>query len=182
MQSGNDEAVVSLVVDASGLRQGSTEAVALGKRIIDGLAAIKSAADGTGAGITAAGVQIVKSLGDQGRFLNQVERSLNPYAAAANKAATELNRLVGIMEKGGEAGTRAAGLIEAQAQKVLTLKTAIESASSSTQIFNQLWSQAEQILNKAISGFSGLIAKFEPIVASAQRMTGEIAALNNMRL
>lgn len=178
MQTSNDEAVVSLVVDASGLQKGSAEAQALGKRIVDSLDAIKTAANSVGPGMATAGASIVKSLGDQARFLNQTERSLNPYTAAVTKATGELNRLIGIMEKGGEAGARASGMIEAQAQKILQLKIVATGAADAANGFNAAWAQAEQTLQRAISGLSSLISKFEPSAASARQMTSELANLN----
>jgi hypothetical protein len=179
LQSSNDDAVVSLVVDASGLRQGSVEAVALGKRIIDSFKAIENAAGSVTGAVSVSGAGIVKSLGDTNRFLGQIERSLNPLAAAANKAQVEMDRLIGIM--GGTnvaAAQRASQALELQAQKVLGLKNALALASTENKALEATYVSLTQAFERAVNGLSSLISKYQPASASAKQMTGELASLN----
>jgi hypothetical protein len=126
----NDEAVVSLVVDASGLRRGSDEATAFGKRILDSLRGVSQAAKDAGADLTESSNKVVKGLNDQSRFLNQVAREVNPFKTALDEAANRILRLNGIIESGGLGAKRAGELLGDYAKKVADLQRAYTDAST----------------------------------------------------
>lgn len=126
----NDEAVVSLVVDASGLRRGSDEATAFGKRVLDSLRGVTQAAQQAGANITESSNKIVKGLNDQSRFINQVARDLNPFKASIDSASAALKRLDGIMLEGGANAQKASALFADQTRKVADLQRVYSDASA----------------------------------------------------
>ena len=125
----DDDAVVSLVVDASGLEPTLAENYA--KRLTAALKGVAVAAAGSAESVTIAGARIVTSLGNQTRFLDSMEKKLSPFTLEIRKAIQELNRLMGVRDEAAAGGAgadkvleRTTELIRRQAVKIAELQSA----------------------------------------------------------
>lgn len=147
MQSGpiNDEAVVSLVIDASGLRRGSSEAADLSNKIRASLKGVEDAARAAGATITGASSQIIKATNDQARALNKIERDINPLRQAYRGAAQDLSLLNKLFTEGGPLAEKAGNLIGGQTQKVLQLSRSYMEATGQIDAYNRRLKESSEL-------------------------------------
>lgn len=189
----DDKAVTSLSFDARGAKQGADDFAAASQKIIDAnrqveaaetkaadtveraaarkVAARRAAAAvdagkkealdaATNAGILAAAIdKTVAPLQRQESLLNRVARAVDPLGLAAQKASKDVDALTRIIEAGGPNAERALGLITGATQRL----------DDSIRALNATASDAR---------FAQLAEKFDPVGASARRMTAELAELN----
>ncbi len=162
-----DEAIVSLVVDANPTRAGADAVVSHAERILRALRGVTAAAGETNRAFEVAGRGIGDSADKQARFIERIERQLNPLSAAVKGATRDLNDLIEVMRSGGAHAAAAAEAIGGQVQHLRNLR---QELAQSTQLYKEFNDQVQKSIQAGSQHFSMILdARAQQVQANNQQ-------------
>jgi len=162
-------AKTSIVFDASGAKVGAEEVKVAADKIVAANEKVVAANDKAGESFQRATTRIAGITSAQISFLDRTAKAFNPFLAATEQAAQRVKNLQDIAEKGLIPGASAKTIEEAARATALLVEA--------TQRLNTATANQAEGSNIA-ERFRQLTAAFAPAQASAQKMTAELASLN----